>query len=160
MSKLAALAAKRRQKENVRPLRAEQSGALATDDYASSLKALRISSPAPLKSKTNVHDGDQVGAAANVTSADNNLNINQEKQSKADTTDPHELEVGFEPKSLTAQPSPFANIILGARHQAQPLSIASAIDHPLLGGHAQAFDFTAPSPDDVVTRAQTAKGPR
>jgi hypothetical protein len=162
MSKLAALAAKRRQKENARPLPAGKSDLVATDDYASSLKALRISSPAPARSKADgFSNEDQIDAAVTrITSTDHKSEVNLANQSESDTTDLQTSEAQLEPGDLKAQPSLFASTILGAGVQVPASSIPSELEHTLLSHQTPTFNFTGPSPEDVVTMAQAAKGPR
>ena len=158
MSKLAALAAKRRQKENARPAQAQESGPAATTDYVSSLRALRLSS-AP--SKPIATDGATESSSAAIQKpAKNNVDANPEKHSKVDT--PHSREAGsqVETKDLLAGPSAFANAIFGTVHQVRPVNLAQPVLEPSLRSDQRAFDFTTPSPDDVVTKAQAAKGPR
>jgi elongation factor 1 alpha-like protein len=154
MSKLAALAAKRRQKENARPAQAQESDLAATNDYVSSLRAVRLSS-APSNPIATEPDSAAIQKPAN-----NNVDANPEKHSKVDTPHPREVESQVETKDLLAGPSAFANAIFGTVHQVRPVNLAQPILEPLLGSDRQAFDFNTPSPDDVVTKAQAAKGPR
>lgn len=159
MSKLAALAAKRRQKENARPVQAEESGPAATNDYASSLKALRLSSAATVERKVSeIHS--EVDTAVTQKPAANNLEATPKKQLTIDTLHPSKPECQFKPEDVIARPSAFAKTLFGAAPQARPLNLVLPIHEPLHGGHYPAFDFTTPSPDDLVTRAQAAKGPR
>jgi hypothetical protein len=157
MSKLAALAAKRRQKENSRPAEAEERGATATDEYVSSLKALRLSSAAPVKRKiSDVQTG--VDTAAVEKPAD--LDANPAKQSKIGPFDSSKTQPEFQPEDVIAQPSAFAKTMFGTAPQVRPFNLVLPIQQPSQGSHFQPFDFTTPSPDDLVTRAQAAKGPR
>lgn len=58
----------------------------------------------------------------------------------------------------TAGPSVFAQIIFGAPTVSQQHDIQTS-DHYMLGSDTHAeFDFAGPSPDDVVTKAQSTKG--
>ena len=158
MSKLAALAAKRRQKENARPAQAQDNGPAATIDYVSSLRALRLSSAPSSPIATDVVT--ELDSAAIQKPAKNNVDANPEKHSKVDIPHPREAESQLEPKDLSAGPSAFANAMFGTVHQVRPVNLTQPILEPLLASHRRAFDFTTPSPDDVVTKAQAAKGPR
>jgi elongation factor 1 alpha-like protein len=159
MSKLAALAAKRRQKENARPVQAEESGPTAANDYASSLKALRLSSAPPVERKVSEKQS-EVDTAATQKLAANDLETHPTKHLKIDKLDPSKPEFQFKPEDVIAQPSAFAKTMFGAAPQARPLNLVLPIHEPLHGDYSPAFDFTTPSPDDLVTRAQAAKGPR
>ena len=158
MSKLAALAAKRRQKENARPVQAEETAPAPTNDYLSSLRALRLSSPQSRPTATDVTT--ELVSAAIQKPANSNIDANPEKQSKVDTPYPREVERQVEPRDLLAGPSAFANAMFGTVHQARPVNLARPILEPFLGSDKQAFNFNTPSPDDVVMKAQAAKGPR
>ena len=59
----------------------------------------------------------------------------------------------------TARPSIFARTIFGVTAVSQQHDVR-VLDHFLLGSEAHAeFDFVGPSPDDVVIKAQNTKGP-
>ena len=158
MSKLAALAAKRRQKENARPAQAQESDPAATNDYVSSLRALRLSSAPSNPIVTDL--ATEADTAAIQKPANENVHANSEKQSKVNTSHPREAESQVEPRDVLAGPSAFANAMFGTVHQVRPVNLTQPILEPLLGSDRQAFDFNTPSPDDVVTKAQAAKGPR
>jgi elongation factor 1 alpha-like protein len=162
MSKLAILAAKRRQKENAQPIASAPESLPLTDDYASSLKALRLSSPVPPKGKlSDITNKDHASTVATQKSPVHTpVEHNPQEQSNVATSDIQKEETVFEPQKLTARPSPFASAILGSSLPSQPPNLDSLVEQSLLNCQAQGFDFTAPSPDDVVTKAQAAKGPR
>lgn len=159
MSKLAALAAKRRQKENARPSQAEEGGSIASEKYVSSLKALRLSSATPVKHKiSDVQTGSDT--AATEEPAEHSLEATQSEKSKIKAPDPSKVELQFQPEDVIAQPSTFAKTMFGTAPQARPLNLVLPILEDLHGNHSHGFDFTTASPDDLVTRAQAAKGPR
>ena len=59
----------------------------------------------------------------------------------------------------TAQPSIFARTLFGAPTVSQQHGVRIS-DHYLVGpGTSAEFDFAGPSPDDIVTKAQNTKGP-
>ena len=59
----------------------------------------------------------------------------------------------------TAKPSIFAQTIFGAPYVSQQHDVQFS-DRYLVGPNTHAeFDFTGPSPDDIVTKAQSTKGP-
>ena len=59
----------------------------------------------------------------------------------------------------TARPSTFARTIFGALAVSQKHNLKFS-DHYLVGSDTQAkFDFVGPSPDDIVAKAQSTKGP-
>lgn len=152
MSKLAALAAKRRQNENASRVKAEGDKNTA-DEHASILKALRISSPgSPPQEPTDITNIRQIDA----TAARNSSGQLSEDSNRCDL---EKQETKLKPQELTALPSAFASTMLGPDVSTRPSSLESTMKL-MLNNQPQGFDFTAPSPDDVVTRAQAAKGPR
>lgn len=159
MSKLAALAAKRRQKES------ERSGSTATgssesqDDYAARLNKLRITDPNRAKPDASKRTDTSVeeGSIAGHESADPE-HLKQQHPSElssdletAATPDPS----AFVEPCVRARPSPFASIMTS---QTTDLLLSTSPDLLVVEESAKSFDFTEPSPDDVVTRAQNAKG--
>lgn len=162
MSKLAALAAKRRQKENVQPVQVGGESQPTVDDFASSLKALRLSSPALFKRKlSDITGKDQFNTGTTQKPPRHTpVTDSPEKRSPAATLYPQKEDAEFEPKDLKARPSPFASTILGSATPTQPSNLDFVVEQSLLGSQLHGFDFTVPSPDDVVLKAQAAKGPR
>lgn len=115
MSKLAALAAKRRQKENSRPSEAEGGEAATTDEYVSSLKALRLSNTASVKRR--VADV-QPGAGTSNVAEPTDLAADPSTQSRTETVNSAKAGLQFEAEDVIAQPSTFAKTIFGTASQA------------------------------------------
>ena len=154
-SKLAALAAKRRQKENEKQSAGDVS-VKPQDDYAASLSKLNIS-PLPTAQRLRVtgekkglfYTPDQMHEACDKPS-DNSPRTTSTEENTSDDKLPRVAEV----KALRASPSPFASIMLGHpdHEPAQSLTpVPLAVD-------TNTFDFKDPSPDDIVYKAQTPKG--
>lgn len=171
MSKIAALAAKRRQKENEKAL-AERSGKAEAQEkqiptFSSSHKH-QHSSPELLDERSR-KDGPET----------HNVDCTKEIPTIAPISDG----VGCEPQLPTAEarvkslkqsaslgpatairasPSPFAATIVAQdltvvgfqSSLANDFASAMSFNNP----RAKPFDFTDPSPDDVVTKAQSSKG--
>ena len=174
MSKLAMLAAKRRQKENEKPLTFATQKLESKNGLIASLSAVQISS-----------DPTDLGETSHNTRPSRSLPVSRslrlttnavtDKPSTGRPTEPASaarggqtpIERGFGlPRSATemqARPSAFANIMLGSslsspRHPiANPFSNLNKGQH-LQQGHTESFQFTDPSPDDIITKAQNFKG--
>ena len=155
MSKLAALAAKRRQKDALSSSvsKANPSGIEGVPD----VDALQIASKA---TKTAATSAAEQSRESNAT-----LDEIRAESSKTASTQPA-TNVIVEPKAnlesepsvagIRADPSNFAQALLGARNQtSNHMTLSALLENET---NSKAFDFTDPSPDDVVTKAQTSKG--
>ncbi|KAK5050380.1 hypothetical protein LTR84_003661 [Exophiala bonariae] len=147
-SKLAALAAKRKQQVN------EQPGSIATntvtrpDDYTAHLNKLRISkSPQAAIQLENQEDQKQPS----------DVDMLRYEESKSSETDKvrndHSSVVD---RDIRGQPSLFASIMTSQTADKDSRSSSEFVSNALL---SRSFDFTEPSPDDIVTRAQNVKAP-
>lgn len=148
MSKLAALAAKRRQKENAnvatpeKPVENEPK-----DDYAASLSKLSLGSASSKRRDLKDKDDDVL---MKIKSAEN-----EEKDASQEAAEPVIVEnPEDEPIVERVRPSAFAGTFLNNPATA---STTSSIDPNLLKNTTPAFDFNDPSPDDIVYKAQTGR---
>jgi elongation factor 1 alpha-like protein len=152
MSKLAALAAKRRQREIPRPASEEEPG--AAESYVPRLKRLAITSTS--KGSPDSDSGVEP-AADGPSSLRGDSTVTEESKRTAEAPDPEDTSstsIVASPE-LRAQPSAFASIMT-SRILEDQVSLSS---HTLPSQSAIVpFNFAEPSPDDVVTRAQSAKG--
>lgn len=171
MSKLAALAAKRRQKEkeNEKPSTTQDAELVTQRELPSSLQELR----APPKSYSDLSKKNLIKQKAFIPTLNESSHVSG-SISKPDRSDLSVavLQVDSTPslgplESATvnqATPSLFAATITATTQSHSPLNIdatlashfASALN--LNDTPTKPFDFTDPSPDDVVTKAQTSKG--
>jgi hypothetical protein len=169
MSKLAALAAKRRQKEN------EKQGIPATktvnsaEDSASSLDKIRIATKRasaslkepPLRLRQNLESETYLKQAQNFFSPEaESFPPKQQGEEKRTEDQDRPDGVQFEASSgnLRAKPSLFARTLVDGGYSAShfpPEPLASSPDPAV-----SFFDFSKPSPDDIVLKAQNFKGPR
>lgn len=147
MSKLAALAAKRRQKESINQVAVEKSAdSLPQDEYAASLSRLSLGSKTSkrhnLKGKTDT--------TVEITdpSTDEGDNKDQVTESLINETPKDEAIV------QRTRPSAFAGIFL---HCEDNNSETASINPDILRSTAPVFDFKDPSPDDIVYKAQTGR---
>ena len=146
MSKLQALAAKRRQQAAQKASSNESDISATPDNYAQSLSKLRLSQckVAPSKDQeaepvpspdTKMADADQ-NDASQWTVGDKKIDEDEEIVSS---------------QRLRAQPSAFASILTNPTSGVDvPSSSLLAENKP----HHKAFDFTEPSPDDLINKAQ------
>lgn len=146
MSKLAALAAKRRQKENANQAASETSAKPeSTDEYAASLSKLSLGDPSK---RRNLKDKDNDVVMGNGLATQEEV-ANPESAEPAVESNPEE-----EPVVTRIHPSAFANTFLNTT---RTTSLGSHIDPDLLKHTTPAFDFKDPSPDDIIERAQTGR---
>lgn len=147
MSKLAALAAKRRQKESAVAAAPER---LAKDEpqdeYAASLSKLSLSSELTRKRTGQGKDDD---IAMKDGSNSDVKDVEKEDIEALVIKNPDD-----EPIVQRTNPSAFAGTFLG---NASLESAVSSIDPTLLKDTTSAYDFKDPSPDDVVYKAQTGR---
>ena len=169
MSKLAALAAKRRQKENKTASTAAsdrmdpQEGQYLT---SSGLQTLRHPPPeqggkTPRNTATGKHGLDHSKKPLiAIPSSDADLTGQFSPSTEAGPKITQSL---LDPPTVSrANPSPFATTIVASNSVAVDLETSLASDFAStlsFGGQlTKPFDFTDPSPDDVVTKAQSSKG--
>jgi elongation factor 1 alpha-like protein len=171
MSKLAALAARRRQKENEKALARGGDKVQPQEKQTSSFSGSRNpqSSPSEPPERTCMNDGTETNnldstkdflpsnPVANLVRCEPQL---RSVEVRADSTNsPASLEP---PTAVRANPSPFAVTIMArdlsavdtGSNVANDFASAMSFTSP----RAKPFDFTDPSPDDVVTKAQSSKG--
>ena len=137
-SRLAALAAKRRQKENAKT-------------PATSGKAAPEST-----SQTAAAKADPTTVSSDLSPRINNLHISEtaktsEQQTPRVTRERNPLDALI----LRARPSTFAETLL---QSSEPGSSFDDYSRPGSVSRTEAFDFAGPSPDDIVSKAQTGKG--
>jgi hypothetical protein len=165
MSKLAALAAKRRQKEN-KAVSTAASDKMDPQEghYLASSGIQTLRQPPP----------EQVGKTLRSTATGkhgldhfkNPLIATPSSDADLARQSPLSAEAGpplLEPPTVSrANPSPFATTIVASNSVAVDLETSLASDFAStlsLGGQlTKPFDFADPSPDDVVTKAQSSKG--
>lgn len=159
MSKLAALAAKRRQKEIERTSPSHTIDPGSQDDYTASLNKLRISQSSEDKSSSRKAKMLQVEDAAELASEANHAEKGNDTALQRGLTDQangHIAEASFTvPPNMRGPPSAFASIMTS--HDADT-QLSTSPDLSSVGAIAKSFDFAEPSPDDVVTKAQNSKG--
>ncbi|KAJ9653714.1 hypothetical protein H2198_007112 [Neophaeococcomyces mojaviensis] len=148
MSKLAALAAKRRQKESAGPPAATKSSADAPqDEYAANLSKLSLSSDTAKDRGKKAKEQGGLPAASN-EDAD---------EAGEENEPPAELgSIEEEPVVARTQPSEFAVTFLNTPRTPYQ---TTTLSFNVLTGDNQAFDFKDPSPDDIVYKAQTGRTP-
>ena len=162
MSKLAALAAKRRQKENLKPTESANSDSQQEELAAvSSLKDLRIASGSPPRKKdpaltisSRIVSQAQTQGPKRSASSPDSLQTENFQTLISDEVDWKLLK---DPPDIRGPPSAFASSLF---ESARNTPVPSQILQHILQTEAQAkpFDFTELSPDDVVAKAQNAKG--
>lgn len=153
MSKLAALAAKRRQKEAEQPSESSDE-AKSNQDYLPSLKRLQIT-PSPQAKSSQATQRDAQAAEPALSKADQESGGSVEKEAQKSTSrHPDDSSLGVN-QNLRANPSAFASIM--TNHDTGNSLPASVALFPGISV-AKSFNFAEPSPDDIVTKAQSAKG--
>ena len=169
MSKIAALAAKRRQKENEKPkgfiddvgsIEKESASALSTlgtttKDIRETPKESPLQSRWDMGPKTRLNQTEGRRAPEDTPSPPSQ----QRKDSRADGADePDQVHPAGDVVDLRAKPSMFARTLMdfSGNALAFPSGPSPSLPEPVI----PSFDFSKPSPDDVVLRAQTFKGPQ
>ena len=150
-SKLAALAAKRRQKDTQSHSQNPSPDAAPKDDYLSSLKRLRV---------TQIPEPQPESAAKNPSEGDSRKGKETSKSTQADSAECRDKDDDSESslevrQELRGQPSAFANIMTShdtGNHVSLAPELVSSKALPL------SVNFAESSPDDIVTKAQSAKG--
>ena len=159
MSKLAALAAKRRQKENTTETGFESK--MSKDENSSRLSALHISAAKPfdcnkpleVKSAPNIPEK----SAFTKSHQSQRINPNIIRKTEPINYPPEEdFEGAREAAQIRAIPSPFARMLLG--DSGSGVGTLFSFITTSNSSDAKSFDFTEPSPDDVVSKAQNTKG--
>lgn len=171
MSKIAALAAKRRQKEkeNEKQKIAGTSTSDLPEDTASSLSKLRIATSHtlyphkehPLSSRHELQSTSRIDQTQEPPPKGDALPPSRQQgkdKRTEDTHRPNDAQSGANVADMRAQPSMFARTLMIACDTALPLSSRrpTSLPEPVISS----FDFLKPSPDDVVLKAQNFKGPR
>lgn len=154
MSKLAALAAKRKQQVN------EQSGSLSSntppcpDDYTANLNKLRIS-----KTSRPVHETEDLETQKQFIDMDmdkddaaNNPGTPGKQSNPLNDQIDQSILVD---SNIRGRPSAFASIMTSQAADKESQTSSDVLSNGLF---TKSFDFTEPSPDDIVTKAQNAKG--
>jgi elongation factor 1 alpha-like protein len=169
MSKLAALAAKRRQKENEKRQDPAADTETVVGDFVSSLRKLRDTtrndpdspkgrSLQPLQdfgfSSPREHSQRRDSLKQILSSP--KQEENNRRSENVDAREQSQFEEDL--ADLRAKPSSFAQTLTECQDQASffPLESSTFPNGPLVSP----FDFTKPSPDDVVLKAQNCKGPQ
>ena len=171
MSKLAALAAKRRQKENEKTTMVGSAKLEPQEKQASTFSARRTphSSPPELlekavgKRESDTHDLDcveNVPVTSSISSAARSENQPCSIETRVELT---KTSARLDPATaMRAFPSSFAATIMAREAVAADIQSSLASDFAsvmsFIDPRAKPFDFTDPSPDDVVTKAQSTKG--
>ena len=156
---MAALAAKRRQKENERSESSTTTTASSQEDYAARLSKLHISH-GPKRKLAFSRPADSSDQSSREVETDS-----QPANPPDTATQPQEtgsLETKTEPdpfavvaSNIRGRPSAFASIMT-SHDLDQHLQISP--DILPVDGFAKSSAFAEPSPDDIVSRAQNAKG--
>ena len=154
MSKLAALAAKRRQQGNDQSATSSNDPeSPASQDYTTSLQKLKISQTRSKTASAKISPG---GDEADVKNPSGDSSQTQSSKDSADTITQAPIDISALVESdVRGKPSPFANIIISHEKHGQNPPLSSFTSSEML---PSGFDFTQPSPDDIVTRAQNVKG--
>lgn len=168
MSKIAALAAKRRQKnENQKASTANIESSV--ENSASSMSRLRVSTkdipetPAkgPLQPRQKLEPKTRPEQTQDPPSLEeaSSSPTKSGKDEKADETfKPDHVQSAGDVADLRATPSMFARTLMDFRDSTLtfPPRPSTSLPDPVISS----FDFSRPSPDEVVLRAQNSKGPR
>lgn len=169
MSKLAALAAKRRQKENEKQMSLAADTANSPQDSVSGLSKLSIAtqhtselpSERPLQSRLNLESKPPPKQTEeSFPLKTNSLPSRQigKVNIAEDTHQPHDVTSVANVADLRAKPSLFACTLMRFCDIATPVPPESSNFSPK--PVISSFDFSKPSPDDIVLKAQNFKGPR
>ena len=163
---MAALAAKRRQKESEKQDSQKPDDNGLVEPAASGLAKLRLpanSAAVPTNRPSDFRQkrlGQQPGDAMRTPSPLESLEIpkgqaGEEVANAGQEVSPTPCEVDLE--LLQASPSPFAQTLL-VKHQSR-LFLDSVSSSPLSCPPVSAYNFSKPSPDDAVLKARSCKGP-
>ncbi|KIX03946.1 translation elongation factor Tu [Rhinocladiella mackenziei CBS 650.93] len=157
VSKLAALAAKRRQHESERSGPSTVNGSTSQDDYITSLNKLRISQPSRIK-EDSARAADSLGnelvkVEAESSGADKGNVTEQTGSPELRAEKVTDISVSTS-SNIRGAPSAFASIMTS--HDAGNYL---SVPRDLFSGDmfTKCFDFAEPSPDDVVATARESK---
>lgn len=148
VSKLAALAAKRRQKEMTQvaePTPSSSSDQNPQDEYAASLSKLTLGAGKPRYRKRQIKDEDESALSDGLSVANTGNELAENEQSSINPED--------EPIVERTRASAFAGTLLDNEDS----SAGYAFDSALIPKDKPSFDFTGPSPDDIVFKSQTGR---
>lgn len=164
LSKLATLAAKRRQEGSYRQRTAIDASETSIDDPASVLGRLRSTKhdaeDSPRSSMLLLRK--QINGQDSTSEQDDKpprLPLSQEVSERSTESElPGGQQIENTLKHLRADPSPFARTLVDSQPATSSLfsNFTSVTTYPALSS----FDFSQPSPDDVVRQSQSFKGPR
>ena len=145
MSKIQALREKRRQEAAQKSSPSDHSA--VGDDYTQSLNKLRLSQSRSAAKKT---EESAPASDADTTMVDADATVHTEP---ATASDPKAVDTEMlENQSLRAQPSTFATILTSPDPRADVESFSPPANSK---PHPKAFDFSEPSPDSLVNKAQS-----
>ncbi|KAF7508651.1 hypothetical protein GJ744_009043 [Endocarpon pusillum] len=169
MSKIAALAAKRRlkEKENEKQRGAATHTSGLPEDTASGLSKLRIATSHtlyphkehPLRSRHDLQSASRIDQTQETPPKGDALPPSRQQGKDKRTEDNHQLngsQSGANVADMRAKPSMFARTLMISCDTALPLSSRppTLLPEPVISS----FDFLKPSPDDIVLKAQNFKG--
>lgn len=162
MSKLAALAARRRQKENEKQQNSvEASGSSLSRLGITMTNQLEMTKDPPLQPHQNSNHRTISRQTQDPPSVENRPTSSPSRleYQRIDNNDqPDTSQAVGKLDDLQAHPSLFASTLIGFRHSAS-LSLSDPLASTS-GCVILPFDFSKPSPDEVVLKAQGLKGPR
>jgi elongation factor 1 alpha-like protein len=167
MSKIAALAAKRRQKENEKQQVPTANNDFSCKDSTPSLDKLKIATKTTtdslkaraLQPRRRIESNPQPKEVIESSVQMSYRLLEPEDTERAARIDePENTLSNVDPTELRATPSAFARILMDCHDRGS--SFPSQPSDFLLEPVVSAFDFSKPSPDDVVLRARNFKGPR
>lgn len=152
MSKLAALAAKRRQQEASKSSSGKSDQVGSTDDYAETLNKLRISQgrETSKSEQSSTPPDEQVSETLS-----NGQVVENASLVGPPTDDQHQNELYAQ--HLRAGPSAFASLLAARQDSFEP---NISVPLPQADSALKAFEFSEPSPDDKIHQAQTGKPSR
>jgi elongation factor 1 alpha-like protein len=151
-SKLAALAAKRRQKETQASSSKPAASSESQEGYLSSLNRLRINSSPHAKAESLIGQDTKPKGPLDSTSTPANAPEGFAKHIEGEKDSEPSFEIR---QDLRGRPSAFARIMTA--HDTESQNVCPA-DLLLRDADTKSFNFAEPSPDDIVTKAQSAKG--
>ncbi|KEF54481.1 elongation factor 1-alpha [Exophiala aquamarina CBS 119918] len=153
MSKLAALAAKRKQQANEPSGSVSASIPTSRDDYTANLNKLRIGKPAKAS-----HEPEAPGIQKRLLGEELvKKDADDDPRSPGKKCDTSKDQIGqsiLVDPNIRGRPSAFASIMTSQETETESRPSSDILSEGLL---TKLFDFTEPSPDDIVTKAQNVK---